>query len=174
FSHQPRIAATAIVRAFYRPEVAALLDDPLARLRAELPPSFARWSALERAAYLELTTLLAPNLLAAQGDRVAMAHGVEGRFPFLDHRVFAFSARLPAERKLQGMREKVALREIAAKVLPPAIAERGKQPYRAPEIAPFFAADAPDWVEQALSASALRETEIWDEHRVDGLVRRCR
>jgi asparagine synthase (glutamine-hydrolysing) len=59
-------------------------------------------------------------------------------------------------------------------VLPPAIAERGKQPYRAPEIAPFFAADAPEWVEEALSASALRETEIWDEHRVGGLLRRCR
>ena len=103
-----------------------------------------------------------------------MAHGVEGRFPFLDHRVFAYSARLPAERKLQGMREKVALREIAAKVLPPAIAERGKQPYRAPEITPFFAADAPEWVEEALSASALRETEIWDARLVASLLQRCR
>ena len=72
------------------------------------------------------------------------------------------------------MREKVALREIAAKVLPPAIAERGKQPYRAPEITPFFAPDAPEWVEEALSASALRETEIWDAPRVAGLLRRCR
>ena len=74
-------------------------------------------SRLERAAWLELATLLEPYLLSAQGDRVAMAHGVEGRFPFLDHRVFAYSARLPAEKKLQGMREKVALREVAAKVL---------------------------------------------------------
>ena len=90
-----------------------------------------------------------------------MAHGVEGRFPFLDHRVFAYSARLPAQRKLQGMREKVALREIAAKVLPPAIAERGKQPYRAPEIAPFFAPDAPEWVEEALSdVGAARDGDM--------------
>ena len=72
------------------------------------------------------------------------------------------------------MREKVALRNVAAKVLPPAIAERGKQPYRAPEIAPFFAADAPEWVEETLSASALGETEMWDKLRVDGLLRRCR
>ena len=66
------------------------------------------------------------------------------------------------------------LREIAAKVLPPAIAERGKQPYRAPEIAPFFAPDAPEWVEEALSASALRETEIWDAQLVASLLQRCR
>jgi len=175
-SHLTRAMATATVKAFYRPEIAAetRTTTSLDRLRAELPPSFARWSRLERAAWLELATLLEPYLLSAQGDRVAMAHGVEGRFPFLDHRVFACSARLPAERKLQGMREKVALREIAAKVLPHAIAERGKQPYRAPEIAPFFAPDAPEWVEEALSASALRETEIWDERRVESLVQRCR
>ena len=49
--------------------------------RAELPAAFDRWSSLERAGWLELATLLEPYLLAAQGDRVAMAHGVEGRFP---------------------------------------------------------------------------------------------
>ena len=65
-----------------------------------------------------MTTLLEPYLLAAQGDRVAMAHGVEGRYPFLDHRVFAHSAALPAERKLDGMRDKVALRELADEAAP--------------------------------------------------------
>ena len=90
--------ATAAVKAFYRPEVAAETGSraSLDRLRAELPAAFGRWSPLERAAWLELTTLLEPYLLSAQGDRVAMAHGVEGRFPFLDHRVFAHSVRLPA------------------------------------------------------------------------------
>ena len=58
-------------------------------------PAFDGWSTLERAAWLEVSTLLEPYLLAAQGDRVAMAHGVEGRFPFLDHRVFAYSVELP-------------------------------------------------------------------------------
>jgi asparagine synthase (glutamine-hydrolysing) len=175
-SHLTRAEATAAVKAFYRPEVAAEVGPSAAldRLRAELPTAFAGWSSLERAAWLELTTLLDPYLLAAQGDRVAMAHGVEGRFPFLDDRVFTYSARLPANEKLDGMREKVALRELAAAVLPPAIAERGKQPYRAPEIAPFFAPNAPDWVEDALSAAALAETGIWDPARVEALLRRCR
>ena len=68
-----------------------------------------------------------------------MAHGVEGRFPFLDHRVFDLAMALPPERKLDELNDKVALRELAAKLLPEGIATRPKQPYRAPEVEPFFA-----------------------------------
>jgi asparagine synthase (glutamine-hydrolysing) len=175
-SHLTRAAATGTLRALYRPELAAEAGDraSLERLRAELPTGFDRWSSLERAAWLELKTLLEPYLLAAQGDRVAMAHAVEGRFPFLDHRVFAHAVRLPPDRKLSGLNDKIALRELAADLLPPEIAARPKQPYRAPAVDPFFAAGAPGWVEEHLSPSALRETAIWDPDRVAGLLRRCR
>ena len=98
---------------------------------------------------------------------------VEGRYPFLDDRVFSYAARLPAEAKLDGLREKAALRELAGRV-PATIAGRGKQPYRAPEVEPFFAEDAPAWVDEALSPAALGEVGIWDPRRVEGLVRRCR
>jgi asparagine synthase (glutamine-hydrolysing) len=176
FSHQTRVAATSSVKALYRDDVAAelLADDPLERLRGELPERFGAWSRLERAAYLEVRTLLAGHLLAAQGDRVAMAHGVEGRYPFLDDRVFAHSVRLPDERKLGAAGDKVELRELGARLLPPAIAARAKQPYRAPEVAPFFGPRAPEWVGDCLSDGALRATGIFDERRVAGLVRRCR
>ena len=175
-SHLTRVRATAAVKAFYRPEVAAEAGSTAAldRLRSELPPAFGRWSRLERAAWLEVATLLEPYLLSSQGDRVAMAHGVEGRFPFLDHRVFAHSVRLAETEKLDGMREKAALRQIAAKVLPAGIAERPKQAYRAPEIAPFFGSQAPEWVEDALSPAGLAESALWDPERVAGLLRRCR
>ena len=90
-SHLTRVDATASVAAFYRDDVAAGLsvDAALEPIRDGLPADFAGWDPLERAAWLEVTTLLEPYLLAAQGDRVAMAHGVEGRYPFLDHRVYA-------------------------------------------------------------------------------------
>lgn len=176
FSHHTRIAATAAVKAFYRPEVAAALDgdDTLDRLRARLPEAFGRWSVLERAAYLEVTTLLSPYLLSAQGDRVAMSHGVEGRFPFLDHRVFEHSVRLAPGRKLDGLREKAALRDLADAVLPAEIAQRTKQPYRSPEVAPFFGDDAPEWVAERLAPAALDAVGVFDPQRVDGLLRRCR
>ncbi len=175
-SHLTRAAATATVKAFYRPEVAAEIGETasLDRLRGELPTGFEKLSTLERAAWLEVATLLEPYLLAAQGDRVAMAHGVEGRFPFLDDRVFDYSSDLPPDRKLDGLRDKVALRELASDLLPAEIVERPKQPYRAPEVVPFFGPDAPEWVEESLSPDALEQTAIWDSDRVAGLVQRCR
>jgi asparagine synthase (glutamine-hydrolysing) len=175
FSHQTRANATGAVKGLYRPEVAAALGDPLARLRADLPEAFGRWSPLERAEWLELRTLLEPYLLSAQADRVAMAHGVEGRFPFLDHRVFEHAAGLPPGRKLNGMDDKIALREVARGVLPAGIAGRRKQPYRAPEVAPFFdGAVSPGWVDERLAPDALDAVGVFDPQRVATLVRRCR
>jgi asparagine synthase (glutamine-hydrolysing) len=175
-SHLTRARATATVKAFYRAEVLDELepDAALRRLRQDLPTGFDAWSELERAAWLELTTLLEPNLLSAQGDRMSMAHGVEGRYPFLDHRVFAASVALPPDRKLEGLRDKVALRELAAETLPAEVASRPKLPYRAPVVSPFFGSEAPEWVADSLSPAALARTGIWDPKRVEGLLRRCR
>jgi asparagine synthase (glutamine-hydrolysing) len=178
FSHQTRARATAAVKALYAPDVAATLsaDDPLDRLRADLPPAFARWTTLQRASYLELTTLLEPYLLAAQGDRPAMAFGVEARYPFLDHRIFDYAVRLPSHRKLgDDGRDKVALREIATSMLPRAIWDRPKRPYRAPELSPFFGqGPRSDWIADALSTSALDSAGIFAPDRVAALLERCR
>ena len=175
-SHLTRVEATAAVRAFYRDDLAAVLnaDAALEPIRAALPSGFEDWDELDRAAWLEVVTLLEPYLLAAQGDRVAMAHGVEGRYPFLDHRVYAHSLALPRGEKLSLTSDKIALRRLARELLPAEIADRRKQPYRAPEVTPFFGTGAPDWVEDALAPEALAASGIWDRRRVEGLLRRCR
>ena len=72
-----------------------------------------------------------------------MAHAVETRFPFLDHRVVEFTARIPPELKLRGLREKHILREATQQLLPSRISRRTKQPYRAPDSQSFFAPPAP-------------------------------
>lgn len=175
-SHLTRARATSAVKGFYHPDVAAAIgsEASLKRLRAGLPAGIGSWSRLERASWLEITTLLEPYLLSAQGDRVAMGNGVEGRYPFLDHRVFDCASRLPRSMKLDGMREKAILRDLADRLLPPEIADRSKQPYRAPGVAPFFGPDAPQWVGDLLSNEALNQSELWDPDRVAGLLRRCR
>jgi asparagine synthase (glutamine-hydrolysing) len=176
FSHLPRFALSSWIREFYTPEFSASLlgVDALGALRDSLPTRFFAWSPLNRAAYLEMTLLLSPYLLSSQGDRMAMAHGVEGRFPFLDHRLFEFAAALPTGSRLRGLREKEILRRWAKRVLPEAIGTRGKQPYRAPDAPSFFSAGAPPWVSDMLSPEALRRTGIFSARAVAGLTARCR
>ena len=65
-------------------------------------------------------------------DKNAMAHGLEVRLPFLDHRLIKLAFQLPPERKMAGKRDKIALRELAAKRLPAATAKRKKIPFHLP------------------------------------------
>jgi asparagine synthase (glutamine-hydrolysing) len=175
FSHLPRFGLAARVKAFYSPDVRAALVgfDALAELRGRLPAAFGTWDPIHRAAYLEVTTLLSSYLLSSQGDRMAMAHGVEGRFPFLDPRLSEFSAALPAGSKLRGLREKEILKRWARRVVPSAVADRPKQPYRAPDVPAFFAAERPDYVRELLEPAAVRDVGLFDPAAVSGLVRRC-
>ncbi len=91
-----------------------------------------------------------------------MAHSVEGRYPFLDYRVVEFCNRLPSNVKLSGLTEKWLLKQLGRKLLPKAIWQRTKRPYRAPIQHSFFGhsgaahAYAQElWTEQALQESGL-------------------
>ena len=164
FSHLPRYRTTSRARMFFSAEVkrATAGYDALDELRAALPAAFAHWHPLSQAQYLETTHLLPGYILSSQGDRVAMAHGVEGRFPFLDHRVVEFAAGLHPELKLKGLAEKHILRAALKNDLPPEIAQRPKQPYRAPEAGVFFGPEADPqlgalFAPEALAAGGLFE-----------------
>ena len=176
FSHLPRFLLGSRVKDFYSPEFRAGIGgiNVMAELRASLPARFFAWSPLNKAAYLEMTTLLASYLLSSQGDRMGMAHGVEGRFPFLDHRLYEFSAALPTGSKLRGLREKEVLRRWAPRVLNPRISSRTRQAYRAPDAPSFFGPGSPEWVGDHLGDDALRRVGIFSPPAVQGLVRRCK
>jgi asparagine synthase (glutamine-hydrolysing) len=103
-----------------------------------------------------------------------MAHSVEGRFPFLDHRLFAFASALPGRSRLRGMKEKDILHRWARRHLPDTLPKRTKQPYRAPDIAAFFnASRPPEYRDALLNADALAASGLFDPAAVSGLVRRC-
>ena len=176
FSHMPRFLLTSRIKEFYTDAMKAELDgfDAMGQLRDELPAEFSGWSDLGRAAYLEMKTLLASYLLSSQGDRMAMANSVEGRFPFLDHRLFEFTAALPDMSKLRVLKEKEILRRWAAGVVPRTLAERPKQPYRAPDIPAFFGDAEPEYVQAMLSPEAITRAGLFDPRAVAGLLRRCR
>lgn len=176
FSHMPRFLLTSRIKEFYTAGMRDQLDgfDAMGELRDQLPENFGTWSDLGRAAWLEMKTLLPSYLLSSQGERMAMANSVEGRFPFLDHRLFEFAARLPDQSKLRVLREKDVLRRWASDVVPPSLANRPKQPYRAPDVPAFFGERQPDYITELLSDEAILRTGIFDRNAVGGLIRRCR
>ncbi len=60
-------------------------------------------------------------------DRMSMAHGLEARSPFMDHRLAEFAARLPSSMKVKGRSLRLAQKKLAARYLPPEILNRPKQ-----------------------------------------------
>jgi len=176
FSHLPRFRSTAGAKLFFSGDLKRALAgyDALDDLRASLPQEFHRWHPLSQAQYLETAYLLPGYILSSQGDRVAMANAVEGRFPFLDHRVVEMAAKIPPRLKLKGLTEKHVLRQAAHGLVPPTMAKRTKQPYRAPDSASFFGPRAPGFVMRRLSGAAVASAGLFDRGAVEKLVGKAR
>ncbi len=175
FSHRPRLRGTAAAKLFFSADLRQTLAgyDAAEEMAGLLPEAFARWHPLNQAQYLESRFLLPGYILSSQGDRMAMANGVETRFPFLDHRLVEFAAALPPEMKLKGLTEKHILREAARGLLPPEIGARAKQPYRAPDSHAFTGAGARDYVAEALGAERIAATGLFNPKAVAALHAKC-
>jgi asparagine synthase (glutamine-hydrolysing) len=135
-----------------------------------LPDGFKNWGSLEQAQALEITIFLSHYLLSSQGDRPAMAHSVEGRFPFLDYRVVEFCTNLPSRLKLNGLTEKYLLRQVAKQWLPPEILARVKRPYRAPIHKSFFNEAKLGYVRELLQPEVIRSAGFFNPAAVSQLV----
>jgi asparagine synthase (glutamine-hydrolysing) len=137
----------------------------------DLPAEFKQWSSLAQTQYLEIQTFMSPYLLSSQGDRMAMANSIEGRYPFLDVNLVEFANNLPDHLKLRGLQEKWILRHFAKKMLPKEIWLRRKKPYRAPIIDSFINND-PDsaYVMDLLSTDGLNKNQIFNPFGVGKLL----
>jgi asparagine synthase (glutamine-hydrolysing) len=172
FSHLPRWQMTAKMKTFLSEAARAEIEsfNMLDELGSLLPAAYYSWSAPARAEYLETTYLLPGYILSSQGDRMAMAHSVEARHPFLDYRVVEFAAKLPATLKMKVLDEKYLLKRASRGLIPEAIQMRCKQPYRAPDGKCFFR--HPAYTQDFLSAECIEKHGIFDPVAVGALVRK--
>ena len=177
FAHMTRIKTTRRVLQFLRPEIQERLarSDPYRALADTLPAGIDQWSPMARDQYVEAHTLMSGYLLSCQGDRVAMANSIEGRVPFLDHRLIEFANRLPPHFKLKGLTEKHLLKEALRGELPDEIRTRTKQPYRAPDSASFFDDGRPvDYAAELMSPQRIDAAGLFDAAAVGKLFEKCR
>ena len=179
FSHLPRWEVTSRAKQFFSDDLTATLSgrDAYAELEAALPSEFFRWDFFRRAEFLETTLLLPGYILASQGDRMAMANSVEGRYPMLDYRVFEFAAALPSKMKMRGLKEKWLLKRAVGELVPQSIVRRPKQPYRAPDAKSFVEVrdgvpQFKEFVEDTLCEKRLREAGLFDPEAVGALCRK--
>jgi asparagine synthase (glutamine-hydrolysing) len=106
------------------------------------------------------------------------AHGITGRFPFLDHRVVDFATQLPARSKLRGVSEQDLLRKIASRFLC-ASQMRPRHTRALPPIAPAFfgtreSPGACDYVEELVSRERIADAGLFDPTAVERLVHKAR
>lgn len=144
YSHLIRWNNSVQMRRFFHPDLKAKFpsdEEMFADLKAYLDPDMMRWHPLNRAQYLEMALFMSCYLLNSQGDRMMMGNSIEGRFPFLDHRLIEFAATVPPKYKINGLTEKYVLKKSYEDLVPPAIVNRPKKPYRAP-IAACFRGDS--------------------------------
>ncbi len=172
FSHLPRWELTARIKAFFSADVRAALSgcDDMKEIAEMLPPSYESWNYFARAEYLETKFLLPGYILSSQGDRMAMAHSVEGRYPFLDCRVVEFASKLSPKLKMKVLNQKHLLKRAVDGLIPASISRRPKQPYRAPDGKCFFGNSAPDYVPELLSRRVVEEIGLFDPTAVSALV----
>jgi asparagine synthase (glutamine-hydrolysing) len=122
--------------------------------------------------YLWGKTQLPNYVLTMLGDRMEMAHSVEGRVPFLDHHVVELVCGLPVAQKIRGMVEKYVLREATRPVLTDTVYQRHKHPFTTPPVALAPNERLHALVQDTLRGPILKAIPFYDQTKVVALLDR--
>ncbi len=122
--------------------------------------------------YLWTKSMLPNYLLNFLGDRMEMAHSIEGRVPFLDHKVVECVRSMPVEMKIHGMTEKYVLREAVRDVLTDTVYRRQKHPFLAPPAGLEPKGRLNELMQDVLRGPVLREMPFYDQDSVVRLLDR--
>ena len=157
--------------------LALMQPDWRAAVEAEDPPAealhhfeaVADCHPLDQALYVDFMTWL-PGDILVKVDRMTMAHSLEARAPFLDHRLVEFAAALPPSWKLKGLRMKHLLKQSQRDRLPAWLLARRKKGFNAP-ISGWLQGPLGEIARDALASQELATwfrpeaiARLWEEH----------
>ncbi len=136
-----RIHNNKIIKNYFNKDYSLSYDSHslINEMQSDFPENYNNWSLLQKNQHLEIRTLLAGYLLSSQGDRMSLAHGIEGRYPFLDHRLIDFLFTIDERFKLNGFSQKHLLVKSYKNNIPKTILNRPKRPYMSPDLRSFVA-----------------------------------
>jgi asparagine synthase (glutamine-hydrolysing) len=139
---------------------------PMLGILAHMPPvpGLNRYLLFDQQYYL-------PDDILYKSDRMGMAHSLEVRPPFLDHRLVEFAASLPEDYKLRGSQLKFLLKELMKNKLPPAILRRKKEGFDIP-VHDWFRGVLKPLLLDTLSEQAVKDTKIFRWDGVQSVLKR--
>jgi asparagine synthase (glutamine-hydrolysing) len=136
----------------------------------DVPGQLAGRPPLSQSLYLWSKVMLPNYVLSFLGDRMEMAHSVEGRLPFLDHHVVELARSLPVAQKIRGKTEKFVLREATRPVLTETVYARQKHPFTAPPAALAPEGRLYQLLQDTLRGPVLPSLPFFDQSKVVALL----
>jgi asparagine synthase (glutamine-hydrolysing) len=176
YSHLLRWNNTSRINNYLTKEYKEAIGDynPINIIEQKFSEKLNGLDSLTKAQWIELNIFMSGYLLSSQGDRMGMANSIEGRYPFLDHRVIEFCMGLHPDLKLNGLNEKYLLKKLMKDRLPDVILNRPKQAYRAPIRSSFISDNLPAYLKGMLSEKAIVQAGIFNPDHVNQLLNKMK
>ena len=174
YSHLLRWNNTSRIKNYFSFDLRNEIKDynPVEELEGKLNAQLKGVDLLSRAQWLESNIFMNGYLLSSQGERMTMANSVEGRYPFLDHRVVELCMKLKPSYRLNGLNEKYLLKTLMKDKLPYKIINKQKQPYRAPGGSSFLSKASSGLSSYMLSEEKINETGLFNYSKVSQLLKK--
>ena len=126
---------------------------------------------VNKSLYLWNKHALSNYILGTLGDGCEMSASVEGRLPFLDHKLFEYAAQLPMQMKIKNyINEKYVLKEAARPYITDRIYRRQKHPFQAPPLTRYFSKSEYERIYDELTSDSLMGTGIYNRTAVTDLL----
>lgn len=148
-------------------ELATLINQPISKLKSgidsnELKDEF--YSNLKYMMAIDYKTYLLDDILQ-KVDRAGMSVSLEGREPFLDHRIIEWAAQLPMDYKYNKGEKKYIIKQIVHKYIPQAMMDRPKMGFGIP-IANWLSSDLKQFVDQYFDEAYIRKQNIFNNEEI--------
>ena len=136
----------------------------------DVPGQLAGRAPVHQSLYLWSKTVLPNYILVMLGDRMEMAHSVEGRVPFLDHHVVELICSMPVRQKIRGMTEKYVLRQAARPVITDTVYRRQKHPFLSPPATLNQDGRLNEIMQDTLRGPVMASVPFFDRRKVTDLL----
>jgi asparagine synthase (glutamine-hydrolysing) len=127
---------------------------------------------LNKSLFVWAKGFLPTYILNLLGDRMEMAHSIEGRVPFLDHHVVECVCRAPVSLKIRGVTEKYLLREAAKPVITDGVYRRQKHPFLSPPVTMLPNEKFHQMLQDTLRGPELAAVPFYDQQKIVALLDR--